>query len=168
VLHGSPGWKHSTLVLVAVPPGELRERFDAELCVVIDEALRPRQIQPLEQIPELDHVRDGAALVVGVVAQVAVERSVGLIQKLLEAGHGGVARVLQQPGLDLTEHGQVARIHLVIGRMPERTDGDATEGMQVQPGEDLRVPRRKGHDLTRLGLARGKRPGADLFVRGGP
>ena len=57
----------------------------------------------MEQVPQLDDVGEGAALVVGVVGEVAVQLLVGLVEELVVARHHRVAGEGVGPGADLLE-----------------------------------------------------------------
>ena len=72
------------LVAFSAPFSEVDHLVSTELRVRQNEAFLARHSDPREEIPQLDHVRDGPALVVGVVREVAVERLVGLVGELLE------------------------------------------------------------------------------------
>ena len=67
-------------VLVAVPDGDLEHVVARQLRVVVDEALLAFEPDLLEEVPQLDDVGDGAALVIGVVGEIAVQRRVGLVE----------------------------------------------------------------------------------------
>jgi hypothetical protein len=122
---------------------------------VVDEGLLALDAELLEQVPQLDHVGQRAALVVGVVAEVAVQGLVGLVEELVEAADGGVAGVLGHPGLHLLVDRQVAGVHLAVGLVAQRPDQHAAEGVQVQPHHDVRVSRGEVHHGARLGALPG-------------
>jgi hypothetical protein len=164
VLEAAPGHQDPAVVLVAVPPGQLDQLVAAELLVVVDELLGARHAEPREQVPQLHHVGEGAALVVGVVGQVAVQGLVGLVGELLEARHHRVAGELLGPGAHLLEDLEVLLVELGVGGVAERADEDAAEGVEVEPGEDLRVARGELDDGARLGLRGRVGAGADLLV----
>ena len=78
-------------------------------------------------------------MVVGIVAQVAVQRLVGFVEKFVEAADAGIARVFGEPGLHLLVDGQVAWVHLAVGLVAQRADQHAAKGVQVQPHHDVGV-----------------------------
>jgi hypothetical protein len=135
-VHGaSPGAKDARGVVLVIPARQALQIGATEAIVVLDEALGPWHSQAREQIPELDHVADGAALLVRIFAQVAVQRLVGLVQELFVARDGRVFRVLERPLFDLAEQRQVGGLHLVVWRVPEWADQHATVRVQVEPGK---------------------------------
>ena len=131
---------------------------------MVDERLLALDPELLEQIPELDHVGERAALVIGVIGEVAVQRLLGLVEELVEAAHRRVARVLGHPRLDLLVDREIHRVHLGVGLVAERPDEHAAEGVQVEPREDVRVAGREFHDRARLGRAARIMPRADLLL----
>ena len=97
-----------------------------------------------------------------------MQRLVGLVQEFVEAADRCVARVLGHPGLHLAVDRQVGLVGLAVGLVAQRADQHAAEGVQVQPGEDVRVPHGKLHDRARLARAAREMPGALLLVLGLP
>lgn len=65
----------------------------------------------------------------------------GLVEKLLEARHHGVARDRLRPLPDLAVEGEVVGFHLRVGAVARRTDEHPAEGVEVEPREHLRVRR---------------------------
>ena len=125
--------------VLAVKFGQRAHVLARELRVVVHEGLLAFDAELLEQIPQLHHISQRTALVVGVVGQVAVQGFVGFVEKLVKTAHRGVAGVLSHPGLDLLENGKVAGVHLGVGLVPQRPDQHAAKGVQVQPHHDVRV-----------------------------
>src|SRR5205809_457174 len=160
---GLPAAEDGGLVLLAV---ELRQREQVvarEMAVVVDERLLALDAQAREKVPQLAGVGDRAAHVVGEVGEVAVDWLFRLVDELLEAALHRVAAYFLAPLADLPVQREIALVHLAVGRVAERADVHAAEGVQVEPGEDVRV---RGGPLdhgARLGLARAERPGADLL-----
>ena len=137
MLERAPRREAAAVVLVLVPPRELDEVRARDALVVLGELRRALHAEALEQVPQLDHVRERAALVVRVVGEVAVQRLVGLVEELVVARHRRIAGVLGHPRLELAEDREVLLVHLRVGRVPERTDQHAAERVVVAPREDL-------------------------------
>ncbi len=146
------------------PTRRARRGPRANALVVLDEGLLALDAEPLEQVPQLDDVRERAALVVGVVGEVAVERLVGLVEELVEARHRRIAGVLRHPGLDLPEDARGPLVHLRVGLVAERADEHAAERVEVEPREDLGMRGRELDDGARLRLAAAGTAGADLLA----
>ncbi len=168
VIERTPRREAPALVLVAVPPREPHEVVARDLIVVLHELLRSLHAEAVEQVPQLDHVRERAALVVRVVAEVAAQRLVGLVEELVEAAHRRVAGVRGHPRLELAEQREVLLIHLGVGRVTRRPDQHAAERVVVAPREDLGMLGRELDDAARFRLARGVRAGTGLLVVRGP
>src|SRR3954449_543847 len=66
----APRREAAAAVVLAIPPRELLEVLAGKPLVVLHELRRARHAHALEQIPQLDHVRERAALVVCVLAYV--------------------------------------------------------------------------------------------------
>ena len=159
----APALEHSAVVLLAIEPGQREEVLALELRVVVDEGLLARDAELREQVPELDHVGERAALVVRPLGDVAAQGLFRLVEELVVAGHRCVPRVLGQPGLDLPEDREVGLVHLVVGLVAERTDQHAAERVQVEPRDDVRMARGELHHRARLRRAARVVPGADLL-----
>ena len=168
VVELAPRRERATSVLVLVPPRELDDVRARDALVVLDELGRTLHPESLEQVPQLDHVGEGATLVVGEVGEVTTQRLVGLVEELVVTRHRGVPGVLGHPRLDLAVDREILGIHLGVGRVAERADQHAAERVEVEPGEDLGVRGDELDHAARLGLAGGERPGADLLVPGRP
>ena len=97
------------------------------------------------------------------VGDVAVDRLVRLVDELLEAAHHGIAADLLAPLADLPVDREVLLVHLVVGRIAERADIAAAEGVQIQPGENVGMRGGPFDHRARLGLARAVGAGADLL-----
>src|SRR4051812_10531138 len=164
MLEALPRTKYASLVLLAVELGERQQVFAREPAVVIDERLLARDAQARKKVPELARIRDGAACVVDEVGDVAVDRLLRLVDELLEAAHHRIAADLLAPFADLAVDGEVLLVHLIVGRIAERPDVAAAEGVQVEPGEDVRMRARPVDHRARFGLARAVRAGTDLLV----
>ena len=154
--------------MLAVELGERAHVLARELHVVVDEGLLALDAELMEQIPQFHHVGERAPLVVGPIAHVAMQGLVGFVQKLMKAAHRGVAGVLGHPGLDLPVHCQVGLVHLAIGLVAHRSDQNAAEGVQIEPGHDVRMPNGELHDGAGLRGAAGKVPGSNLLRLGLP
>ena len=150
MLHLAPPREAAALVRLAVEPGECEEILAFELRVVIHERLFPLDTELFEEVPQLHHVREAAAIVVCPLANVAVQRLLRLVEELVETAHRGVSRVLRHPRFHLLEYGEVRLVHLAVGLVAQRADEHAAERVQVQPGEDVRVFRGELEDGPRL------------------
>src|SRR6266850_5904078 len=168
VLEALPRAEHAPLVALAVQLGELEQVLAREVAVEVDEALLPLDSQAREQIPQLARVGDGAARVIDEVGDVAVDRLLRLVDELLEAAHHRVAADLLAPFADLPIDGEVLLVHLVVGRVAERSDVAAAEGVEVEPREDVGVRGGPFDNGARLRLARAEGPGTELLRLGLP
>src|SRR5437879_12129781 len=138
------------------------------MAVVVDERLLALDPEAREKVPQLAGVGDRAAHVVGEVDEVAVDRLFRLVDELLESAHHRVAADLLAPLSDLAVQREIALVHLAVGRVAERADGHAAEGVQVEPGEDGRERSGTLDHGARLWLARAERAGAELLRLGLP
>src|SRR6476646_9784575 len=102
MLESAPRSNDAAAVLVAVPDGDLEHFVARQLRVVIDESLLALEADLFEEIPQLDDVGDRAALVIGIVGKIAVERRIGLVEELLAARHHRIAGQLLGPRAELT------------------------------------------------------------------
>ena len=118
----APGANHAALVLVAVPGRDPLHVFAREMRVIVDEALLALEAHLLEQIPELDGIGHGAALVIRIVGEIAVQRRVGLVEKFFAARDHRVAGQLLRPGPELAKQRQIVGVHLRVGLVAQRPD----------------------------------------------
>jgi hypothetical protein len=151
-----------------VPLREGEEVGAGEGAVVVDEGLLAGDAELREEVPELTHVRDRAALVVAEVGEVPAQGFLGLVEELLEAAHHGVARVLLAPRPDELPELAVFVGELVVGVMSRRANEHPAEGVEVEPREELGVLRDELDDRAGLGLAAGVVPRARLLGLGRP
>ncbi len=139
VLHLAPLLEDAPLVHFLVPLRERDEILAVEARVDVDERLLLLDADLREEIPELDHVGEAAALVIGVVGEIALQRRLGLVEELVESAHRRIAGEFLGPRLDLAKHREVALVHLVVGLVAQRPDENAAESVEVKPRHDLRV-----------------------------
>src|ERR1051325_3228324 len=163
-----PAAEDAAAILLAVELRQRQQVLARKPAEVIHKRLLALDAEAREQIPELAGISDRAARVVDEVGDVAVDRFLGLVDELLEAAHHRMAAELLAPFLDLPVNREIFLVHFLVGRVAERADVDAAEGVQVQPGEDIRMPDRPVDHRARLGLACAVRPGADLLGLGLP
>src|SRR5258706_15746431 len=110
-----PLLEDTTLVHVAIPLGERVEILPLEMPVNVDERLHLLHADLREDVPQLDHIREAGALVIGVIGGVALDGGLGLVEEFVEAAHRGIAGVLLCPRLDLAIQREVVLVHLVVG-----------------------------------------------------
>src|SRR5258706_7626161 len=115
VLHLAPLLEHAPLVHFLVPLRERDEILAVEARVDVDERLLLLDADLREEIPELDHVGEAAALVIGVIGEISLQRRLGLVEELVESAHRRITGEFLGPRLDLAKHREVALVHLVVG-----------------------------------------------------
>ncbi len=168
MVHLLPLAEHATGVVATVELGQRMHVLARELRVVIDERFLALDAKLFEQVPQLDHIGERAALVIRVLGEVTVQGLLGFVQELVKAAHRGIPGVFGHPGLDLLEDREIALVHLGVRLVAERPDQHAPERVQVQPHHDVRMCAGEIEHCARLGRAAGVQARTLLLPLGRP